>query len=200
MNKPITTLLYSHGKGGTAWHGSKLNALMPIALRHGINVISIDYNGCKSIEDMENHLLDTLKNNVNVPENLLIVGSSQGGYLATCAASKIQAHYAQESINYKDDEALPKRKLIGTFLVAPAFYIRPEDYPNQAISPAPGTLNTLVHGYEDEIIPYQNSVRFAEKYACKLHLMPGDHRLNAELEAIKPLFEVFIEECLAEIK
>jgi hypothetical protein len=50
----------------------------------------------------------------------------------------------------------------------------------------------VVHGWRDDAVPVQNSIRFAQRHLCDLHLMDGDHRLNDALPKIEPLFEMFL--------
>jgi hypothetical protein len=59
----------------------------------------------------------------------------------------------------------------------------------------PGALDcpaAVVHGFRDEVIPFEHSVRFAEKYHAALHLLESDHRLHSQLRVIQYLFEYFL--------
>ena len=47
------------------------------------------------------------------------------------------------------------------------------------------------------MVPPDNSIRFARQHRCALHLLDGDHRLNAALPAIEPLFGLFLQGILA---
>jgi predicted esterase len=77
----------------------------------------------------------------------------------------------------------------GLFLLAPAFYL--PGYTVQDV--ALGTSKTMViHGWRDDVVPVQNSIRFAQQHRCDLHLMDGDHRLNEALPKIEPLFGMFL--------
>lgn len=56
---------------------------------------------------------------------------------------------------------------------------------------APNKNTTIIHGWNDDTVPYQNSVKFAEKHKAKLVLVDDGHRLsgsgenlNIELKAI----------------
>jgi hypothetical protein len=82
----------------------------------------------------------------------------------------------------------------GLFLMAPAFYL--QGYANQ--DPVPRTSKTMiVHGWSDDVVPAQNSIRFARLHACDLYLLDGDHRLNDALPKIAPLFEMFLRQVVA---
>lgn len=77
----------------------------------------------------------------------------------------------------------------GLFLLAPAFYL-----PGYAVQDlALGSSKAMVvHGWRDDVVPVQNSIRFAQQHRCDLHLMDGDHRLNEALPKIEPLFAMFL--------
>ena len=75
-------------------------------------------------------------------------------------------------------------------MMAPAFYLPGYAYQD----PVPHARATLVvHGWLDDIVPPRNSVQFAQRHRCDLHLLDGDHRLNAALPKIEPLFERFLQ-------
>lgn len=100
---------------------------------------------------------------------LVLVGSSMGGYVSTVASAVL-----------KPD---------GLFLLAPAFYL--PGYAEQEL--APHALQTLlVHGWGDAVVPVAHSVAFACKHRVALHLLDGDHRLNDALPEIEPLFAQFL--------
>ena len=42
---------------------------------------------------------------------------------------------------------------------------------------------TIVHGWRDDVIPVENSVRYAKQYNAALHILDGDHRLVDEHSA-----------------
>jgi pimeloyl-ACP methyl ester carboxylesterase len=51
---------------------------------------------------------------------------------------------------------------------------------------------TLVHGWRDDVVPFDQSVRFAREYGAQLHLVDSDHQLHDQLRLIKYLFEYFL--------
>lgn len=195
MEKPIITVIYSHGKNGSAWHGTKIKVLRPIVLKMGMNIISIDYSDNLSIEQMEEKLFDTVRNTENVPGDSIFLSSSRGGYISTNSSLKISELFANEPIRVIKNKTISKRNLLGQFLIAPALYCKPFDYPNQNPKLPSDTLNCIVHGYDDNVIDYKNSLKFAEKYKTDLHLMKGDHRMNNQIDKISRLFEVFLNDC-----
>mgnify|MGYP003590995061 FL=1 len=51
------------------------------------------------------------------------------------------------------------------------------------------------YGCQDPVPP-NHSIRFTRQHRCALHLLEGDHRLNAALPAIEPLFGGFLQDLL----
>ena len=170
-------VVFSHGKESGPL-GSKIQALMRVAEQQGADTLSIDYSkhadGTAIDHDTRGeadrrvtHLLSTV---MPPHRQLVLVGSSMGGYVSTVASSVL--------------------KPAGLFLLAPAFYL--PGYTRQ--DPVPDATSTLVvHGWGDDIVSPDNSIRFARKHGCALHLLDGDHRLNAALPVIGPLFSLFLQ-------
>ena len=171
-------VVFSHGKESGPW-GSKIRTLANIAQRLGAQVLSVDYrehpvgtNHDQNAPGEADRRVGQLLS-ITPPEHrqLVLVGSSMGGYVSTVA-----------SIDLPVD---------GLFLLAPAFYL--PGYGHQDLVPrAKRTL--IVHGWSDGVVPAQNSIRFARQHHCDLHLLDGDHRLNAALPKIEPLFELFLRQ------
>lgn len=106
-----------------------------------------------------------------LPEHnqLVLVGSSMGAYVSTVASEIL-----------KPD---------GLFLLAPAFYNKGYAVQN----PVPYSDDTLiVHGWNDDVIAYQNSIQFAAEHRCSLMLLDSDHRLNDAIKHIGYLFDLFL--------
>jgi len=77
----------------------------------------------------------------------------------------------------------------GVFLMAPALYV--EGLPQL---PA-GVLDcptAVVHGWRDDVVPYEHSVRFADACKAALHLVESDHRLHNQVRVIQYLFRHFL--------
>jgi len=55
----------------------------------------------------------------------------------------------------------------------------------------------IVHGWSDDIVPVENSIRFARQCSASLHLIDGDHRLTDNIEEIIGYFRKFIEKVCA---
>ncbi len=179
----MTNLLvvFSHGKESGPL-GSKIRALMRVAAQHGAQTMSVNYrehpDGTAINHDApgeaDRRVAQLLATPLPAHGRLVLVGSSMGGYVSTVASSQL-----------KPD---------GLFLLAPAFYL-----PGYACQdPVPHATQTLVvHGWADDVVPPGNSIDFARKHRCALHLLDGDHRLNAALPAIEPLFGLFLQAILA---
>lgn len=157
---------FIHGKESGP-RGLKIQRLAKIAEAQNYEVASLDYMDLADANKRVERLLTA--NPIN--ENLILVGSSLGGYVATVASH----HLA------------PK----GLFLMAPAFFLPgyKEQYPALKAEKI-----TIVHGWRDDIIPSSCSFRFAEMYRAQLHLIDGDHRLHDAIEIIEALFKLFLDD------
>ncbi len=179
MNEPL--VVFSHGKESGPL-GSKIRALMRVAERQGARTLSVNYrefpDGTAIDHDApgeaDRRVAQLLATALPAHGRLVLVGSSMGGYVSTVASQHL----------------LPD----ALFLLAPAFYL--PGYACQDLAPhARATL--IVHGWGDDVVPPGNSIQFARRHRCALHLLAGDHRLNAALPAIEPLFGLFLEAVLA---
>jgi dipeptidyl aminopeptidase/acylaminoacyl peptidase len=50
----------------------------------------------------------------------------------------------------------------------------------------------IVHGWHDDIVPAENSIRFARSCGATLHLIDGDHRMTANIDEIIEYLTYFI--------
>jgi len=156
---------FSHGKESGPW-GTKIKALASIAEQAGWQVDSLDYQGI----DDPNARVELLRQwCADCEEAYVLVGSSMGGHVAAAVANQVRP--------------------VGLFLMAPAFYI--PGY--EAHTPtAPACPVVIVHGWHDEIIPWQNSARFGALSSARVVFMDSDHRLIDVLSQIGHEFEVFL--------
>lgn len=169
-------IIFSHGKESGPW-GSKIKALAKIAQQLGHEVDSIDYRGIMSPDERVRKLECYLNNEISQP--YVLVGSSMGGYVSLVCAQQ----YNQQQP--------PK----GLFLLAPALFIvsdEQQEYDVQTYKPIVNT--TIIHGWSDDIIPVEHSIKYAQQTKCTLHLIDGDHRLNTSLNQVVSLFTVFLED------
>ena len=58
--------------------------------------------------------------------------------------------------------------------------------------PAPDVPIAIVHGWHDDVVPVDNSIRFARECSATLHLVDGDHRLTANIDDINDYLEMFL--------
>jgi esterase/lipase len=54
----------------------------------------------------------------------------------------------------------------------------------------------IVHGWSDDVIPAENSIKYARQVDCTLHLISGDHALNGVIKTVENLFEQFLVSAL----
>lgn len=156
---------FSHGKESGPW-GSKIQALANIAKQQGYEVDSIDYSDIMDPDVRVERLVRLLKSET---QSYLLVGSSMGGYVSLVAAEQVDAK--------------------GLFLLAPALYM--PGYSKQTYRTNNNNIE-IVHGWSDDVIPPEHSIKFAKDGDCSLHLIRGDHRLNSSIETVKMLFKAFL--------
>lgn len=159
------TVYFNHGKESGPW-GDKITRLADVARGRGFEAQSLDYQG---MDDASARVERLLASDARAAYPLVLVGSSMGSYVAAAASASLRPR--------------------GLFLLAPAFYL--PDFPIQ--EPVPhADFVTLIHGWSDELIPFENSVRYAEKFKATLHLVNSDHRLSSQLPLIAALFDAFL--------
>jgi hypothetical protein len=78
---------------------------------------------------------------------------------------------------------------LGVFLLAPALYMN--GYLRQDYKVSVSNLE-IVHGWADDVVPVENSISYAKRAACSLHLIDGDHRLNSSFENLDRLFKSYL--------
>ena len=159
-------IIFSHGKESGPW-GRKIKALAQVAEGFGYEVDSIDYSGV-TLPDDRVSILDSYVQNES--SKVALVGSSMGGYVSVVVNGM--------------------RATEGLFLLAPALFM--SNFKQQVYTPKTNNIE-IIHGWDDDIIPYQNSLRFSSEFKCSLHLIDGDHRLNSSLDVVLPIFHQFCE-------
>ncbi|MCC7258809.1 MAG: alpha/beta fold hydrolase [Gammaproteobacteria bacterium] len=156
---------FAHGKESGPW-GTKIRALAEVARARGWSVESLDFQGMEDPHERVAKLTGHCRGLAGPP---VLAGSSMGGFVAAAVAA-----------------ALPVRAL---FLMAPAFYVPGYE---QYVPPAPACPVTLVHGWRDDVVPWEGSVRYAATCRAQLTLLDGDHRLTANLPELSRLFGWFL--------
>ena len=158
-------VVFSHGKDSEPW-GSKIAAMAEIAREEGFHVESVDYRGIDDPQARVTRLLAFCK---DLRGSLVLVGSSMGGYVSAAASPLLQAR--------------------GMFLMAPALYMPGYD---ELKFRSPLCPTTIVHGWRDDVIPVDNSYRFAREQKATLHVLDSDHRLLDQIRAINHFFAYFL--------
>lgn len=158
-------VIFSHGSESGPW-GSKISSMAELARNEGFEAESIDYRG---VDDPENRMTRLVSFCKNIKDPVVLVGSSMGGYVAAAASARLKPR--------------------GLFLLAPAFYL--PAYRHQAPKPAKCPI-TIVHGWRDDVVPVENSFRYARRFNATLYVLDGDHRLRENIREISYLFEYFL--------
>jgi surfactin synthase thioesterase subunit len=159
-------VVFSHGQESGPW-GTKINVMAETVRKLGCDADSVDYQGIADPSERVRKLIDYCK---PLTKPLVLVGSSMGGHVATAAADTVNA--------------------VGLFVLAPAYYM--EGY--EDLTPiAPTIPISIVHGWNDDIVPVENSIRYAGVCKASLHIVDGDHRLTANIDEICYYLTRFID-------
>jgi pimeloyl-ACP methyl ester carboxylesterase len=160
-------VVFSHGLDSSPF-STKIRALYEIAEGEGFEVAAVDYRGVNDPDERVQMLADFCR---DFSGHLVLVGSSLGGYVSLAAAPMLHAR--------------------GVFLMAPA--LSPPRAPPLKRG-VPTCPIALVHGWRDEVIPYEESMRFANENKLALHLVESDHRLHSAIPFLRYLFQYFLVE------
>jgi pimeloyl-ACP methyl ester carboxylesterase len=162
----MTTVIFSHGQESGPW-GTKIQAMAELVKSIGCSAESVDYQGIADPTDRVNKLI---AEGAAIDDALLLVGSSMGGHVATAAAAELNA--------------------VGLFVLAPAYYM--PGY--EELTPTPPEMPIcIVHGWRDDVVPVESSIRFAAACNAALHILDGDHRLTENIDEINYYLKRFIE-------
>ncbi|NQY88698.1 MAG: alpha/beta hydrolase [Colwellia sp.] len=145
-------IIFSHGKESGPW-GSKIKAMAEYAKSVcDCEIHSLDYRDIESPDCRADHLISYLG---KLSGEMILVGSSMGGYVSTLASKQV--------------------KISGLMLLAPAFYL--EGYDESEPTTTCKSVR-IIHGWHDDVVPYQNSVKFADEHRTTLTLVNDGHRLS----------------------
>jgi alpha/beta superfamily hydrolase len=168
MNTGI--VCFAHGRDSGP-RSTKIERFSALAEARGFRTLSPDFSSTVDPEERVRILLREAPRE----GRLVLVGSSMGGYVVTEASSELRPW--------------------GLFLLAPAFYMAP--YADH--SPRPQARATaVVHGWRDDVIPVDNSIRFAREHRAELTLVDDDHRLLDRLPLVDRLLEAFLDRAIEE--
>ncbi|WP_376692084.1 alpha/beta hydrolase [Wenzhouxiangella sp. EGI_FJ10409] len=171
MNRQSKTVIFSHGHLSSP-ESLKIRELAPLAKQASLETLAIDYRDLQDEPLARAERLIAAIGEQSAPP--ILVGSSLGGWVSMHAA-----------------ETVP---VAGLFLMAPALFL--EDRVPDGVVPESYTPRTaklaVVHGWHDDIIPWQHSLRFAQANKAALHLLDTDHRLESALPQLKAVFTEFL--------
>lgn len=154
--------VFNHGKESGP-DGGKIRALRAQAEAAGHSTASMDYTDLTNDPDARvERLVEYLRDQ---DDDTVLVGSSMGSYVALVA-----------------DMRMPARAL---FLLAPALYL--DGFAVHDFRPRSPDI-TLVHGWHDDVVPWERSLRFGKRHHAAVHLIDGDHRLREALPRVQQLF------------
>lgn len=162
----MATVVFSHGLESGPW-GTKIRAMAECVKALGYAVDSIDYQGMREPQERVDRLVSAC---ADIDDELILIGSSMGGHVATAAAPTVGAK--------------------ALFVLAPAYYMPGYE---DITPPAPEMPFCIVHGWHDDIVPVQNSFRYAREAAATLHLVDGDHRLTGNIKEINGYLSLFLK-------
>ena len=161
-------IIFAHGRESGPW-GTKIRILAALAEKKGCQVISRDD---RDTQDPDLRVERMIEHARHLEGPLVLVGSSMGGYVATVASEVLRP--------------------VGLFLMAPALGIT--GYANASPKGCAGTIS-VIHGWADEVIPFEEVMKFAHRHQAVLHLVPAGHALTEQLTWLKRIFEGFLNDC-----
>lgn len=161
-------IIFSHGRSGKP-DGQKLQALSALAMARGHDCQSIDYTDTQDPDIRTRRLADIVSRQ---EEPFCLVGSSMGGYASLVAC-----------------DVADKALLRGVFLMAPALYLPRYQVREYACDIA---NIDIVHGWNDSVVLYEHSVRYAHTVKANLHLLDDNHSLTQRPELLAELFVNFL--------
>ncbi len=167
MNRSVSTVVFSHGKESGPW-GTKITAMAAVVRELGLAALSVDYRGLEDprARGARGGELGAAR---EAPRGG--GGWGRGGHVSAAAAARLAAR--------------------GLFLLAPAFYMPGfEAHTPQQV----GCPTAIVHGWRDDIVPVEHSIRWAREQHATLHLLDAQHRLEESIGPICRLLRGFLED------
>ncbi len=161
-------IIFSHGRTGRP-DSPKITALSKVADDFNYTYESIDYTDTQDPEIRAARLTETVRDQ---RRPFCLVGSSMGGY-----ASLIASESADPSL------------LCGVFLLAPALYL--PRYQRQDFTTELENL-AIVHGWDDDVVLFEHSIRYAKAAHCTLHLVDDDHQFSRNPQLAGEIFTNFL--------
>jgi pimeloyl-ACP methyl ester carboxylesterase len=165
LSRSVNTVVFSHGKESGPW-GSKITAMAAVVRDLNLGVESVDYRG---MVDPGQRVEKLVQVGDELEGPLVLVGSSMGGHVSAAAARRLRVR--------------------ALFLLAPAFYMSGlEEYTPQDVT----VPTAIVHGWRDDVVPVENSIRWSREHRATLHVLDSDHRLEDQIGPICVLLRAFL--------
>lgn len=162
----IRQVVFAHGKESGP-RGIKIEALTEIARQAGWKTAAPDFSG---IDDPRQRV-ELLLQVAPAADQLVLVGSSMGGYVVTAASRVLRP--------------------AGLFLLAPAFGM--PGYPAEEANPEPVAERCLViHGWRDQVVRPPQVIAWAQRFRSELLLLDADHPLQQCLPLLQQRFGEFL--------
>lgn len=163
----MTQVYFFHGAFSSP-QSTKIQYLKRLAEARRFSIIIPDQSAITSPDDRVQQMLQ-----YDFPQDdeLVLVGSSMGGYVATVLSAHVK----------------PK----GLFLMAPAVFM--DNYQNHDLVPHAQQVS-IVHGWHDDVIPLPNVLHFAEQNNADLHILDGKHNLRENISTIGVIFDHFLND------
>jgi len=164
-SEKLPTVIFAHGKESGPF-GEKIVALADVARSRGYTVESIDFRGIDNPDARVKHLLEVAS---GMQGPFILAGSSMGSYVALISSQNLP--------------------VVGLFLMAPAVGL--VGYMEPCPVPVCNRM-TIVHAWQDEVIPVHNVIEYAERHHAELHIVNSDHRLSGQIPFLVQLFDRFL--------
>lgn len=149
--------IFAHGLESGPW-GSKIRVLADAVQAQGAIATSLDYQG---IADPAQRVAILTQYLEQIDKPYVLIGSSLGAYVSTVVAQHCQP--------------------LALYLIAPAVYLPQLPHADFQLQHCP---TAVIHGWQDEIVPAANALRFAQQHQAELWLLNGDHRLIEQIPQI----------------
>ena len=162
-------LILSHGRGGSP-NGVLMVPMAEVAKNYPIEVIRVnDEDITHEPEKRANRLIELVQS-LPSEEEVILAGFSMGGFCSVCAAEVCQ-------------------NVRGLFLIAPALYL--PHYPARKYRD--DLINVeIIHGWSDDTVIYEHSLRYAKALNATLHLIAGNHVIRSQAFRVKEIFDNYL--------
>jgi len=159
-------------------------------LKEKLNVIPIKYRDCEpenlEISDCLKNIYDTIKND----EEVILIGSSFGGYLSA-RVSKISQNI--KKLILLNPSIIPPDIDINKIKNMPIRILKEMKENNLFNSKLESTIYIIL-GSEDKVVPNSWSIEFAETQDAKILFLNDDHSFSKNLDKIPNIINQIINQ------